>query len=146
MSNEPPPIHSPAGYVARHAIAFAGAGGRAVTVDGSNPLPVTLSGEPTAAALPLTGLASTNMVAGPFRPTSQRPIMLTLAGQWSGTVQLVRSVDEGVTRAPLTIGGQAWGVYGANCNEPVWEPTEPGATFYLDISLTAGAVSYRVAQ
>jgi hypothetical protein len=73
-------------------------------------------------------------------------VVLSLSGIWEGTVQLMRSTDLGVTLHPVTAGGLAWGRYTANACEPVLEEQEAGAQLYLDIALTSGAVSYRIAQ
>ena len=85
-------------------------------------------------------------MAGPFTPQLGRPINILLSGAWTGTAQLLRSVDGGTNRMPLTIGGSTWGSYSANANEPVWTETEAGATFYLALTPSSGTVTYRVAQ
>ena len=72
--------------------------------------------------------------------------MLSLTGTWQGTVQLMRSVDGGVTRHPLTIGGFTWGRYTGNACEPVWDEQEEGVELHLDIALASGTIGYRIAQ
>lgn len=72
--------------------------------------------------------------------------MLALSGTWTGTVKLLRSTDGGATKLPLTAAGLAWGVFNANCCEPVWEEAIVGAALYLDATLSSGTLTYRVAQ
>jgi len=99
-----------------------------------------------AGVAPLEGPASATTTVGPFSPVLGRPIIITLTGDWDGSVQLVRSIDAGATLLPITIGGTAWGSYTGNVNEPVWSESEAAATFFLKIMLTAGTVDYRLAQ
>jgi len=72
--------------------------------------------------------------------------VLTLSGTWTGQVQLLRSVDGGATRLPVTAAGQAYGAYSQNVCEPIWEESEAAATLYLGITVTSGTVNYRVGQ
>ncbi len=135
----------PAGYVTEQVAAFGLPGGLARTVDADNPLPVRM-GVAASASAPLAGSATGSSIVGPFTPELGRAIWLTLSGTWSGTVALVRSVDGGATMQPLTVGGQAWGQYTANANEPVAEETVAAARYYLSIALTGGTLAYRVQQ
>ncbi len=140
-----PPIQSPSAYSVSRAVAFADVDGSAMLVSATTPLPVTAmasSGSPT----PLAGTASASGVQGPFLPAIGRPVMLSLQGSWSGTVQVLRSTDNGTTKLPLTIAGSAWGVFTINCCEPIWEESEAVARLYLDIALASGNVTYRLAQ
>lgn len=139
----PIPVTAPALYAPLSAIGFAEPDSTLAAVAADRPLPVNPVSIPAPA--PLAGTASESTLAGPFSPTSPRPLVLTLSGSWSGTVRLLRSTDQGATRAPLTAGGLPWGEFTANCCEPVWEETA-GATFYLDITLSAGVLRYQVAQ
>jgi hypothetical protein len=95
---------------------------------------------------PLTGTANGNSEAGAFAAVPGKPIWVTLSGAWTGTVSVYRSVDGGATKLPLTVGGLPWGVFTGNANEEVAEETVSGATYYLEIALTAGSVTYRVQQ
>ena len=99
-----------------------------------------------ATAAALAGTTNATGIVGPFAPDLARPIWLTLSGNWTGTVQLLRSTDAGVTKLPITVGGAAWASFAANCNEAVAEESVAGATYFLSITLTAGSVNYRVAQ
>ena len=99
-----------------------------------------------AGSTPLAGSSSASGSFGPFVPELGRPIRLTTAGTWTGSVQLLRSTDGGTTRLPLTAGGQGWGSYTANANEAVTEESESGATYYLGVTLSSGTISYRMAQ
>lgn len=138
-------IANPASYVPQRAIAFGALNGAAQPVERARPLPV----EPMATAAqstPLAGSASASGAAGPFTPDLGRAIWLTLSGSWTGTVRVLRSTDGGTTRLPLTAGGMAWAVYSGNVQEPVREESVAGATYWLDIALTAGTVAYEVRQ
>jgi hypothetical protein len=72
--------------------------------------------------------------------------MLTLSGTWTGTVKLLRSVDGGTTRLPVTSAGLPYGAFTANACEPVWEESEAAALLYLDVTLASGTVTYRMGQ
>jgi hypothetical protein len=72
--------------------------------------------------------------------------MLTLSGTWAGTVKLLRSVDGGTTRLPVTAAGQPYGTFTGNICEPVWEESEAAALLYLDVILSSGSLSYRMGQ
>jgi hypothetical protein len=138
------PIQAPAGYVSSHAAAFAASDGTAVVVSDSTPLPVTAQ-LPTATA-PIAGTTSASLQSAPFTPVLGRPVMLALSGTWSGQVRVLRSADSGLSRLPLSIGGGAWGQFTANACEAVWEEGELGAQLYLDIVLSSGTLTYRMAQ
>jgi hypothetical protein len=122
---------------------YAGSNGYLAVVSDTAPLPVaTLAPAPAAFA----GEASASQVAGPFNPTVGRVIIVTLDGVWQGTVRLLRSTDDGATKVPLRVGGADWAEYTASGCEQAWTETEEGASFYLDIALQSGAVTYRVSQ
>lgn len=140
----PTPIQNPVGYTITRAIAYADTDGSMLQVSTSAPLPVAVTG--SAAATPLTGTAASSLVVGPYQPAIGRAIMLLLTGAWTGTVKVVRSVDGGTTKQPLTINGNSWGQFTGNCCEGVWDESESAARFYLDITLASGSVTYRVAQ
>jgi len=139
------PISTPAGYAPAFAIGFSDAGSLAM-VDAARPLPVTIQAATGAMPTPLQGSATGTAQAGPFAPAADRAVMLTLSGSWQGTVQVKRSTDGGSTRLPLTMGGTPWGSYAANACEQVWQESESGAALYLDIALTSGTLTYRLAQ
>lgn len=148
------PISMPAGFAPAFAIGFADASGGLSVVDGASPLPVSLAGDGPILVqtdngevpAPLAGETYGVCVAGPFAPVRGRTVMLTLSGDWTGTVQVCRSVDGGATRQPVTVGGMSWGAYSANACEPVWSEDEAGATLWLEIAPVSGTVSYRLAQ
>lgn len=139
----PTPIQAPAGYLSSHAAAFADLDGNAVVVSAANPLPVSAR---SSAAAPLVGTTSTSGVFGPFQPATDRPAMLALSGNWAGSVRVTRSTDNGATRLPLTVGGAAWGQYTANCCEAVWDEADSAARLYLEVTLSSGSLTYRLAQ
>ena len=58
----------------------------------------------------------------------------------------MRSVDGGTTTSGLTAAGMRWASFTGNVNEVVWQDSDSAATFYLDINLTSGSVTYRVSQ
>lgn len=140
------PIKAPAGFTPEVAVTFADANGDSQQVSSSMPLPVTVAATPVATPAPLTGTAATSSLVGPFSPALHGAVMLSLTGTWSGQARLLRSTDGGSTKLPLTALGQAYGLYTANVCEPVWEEGEAGATLWLDITLTSGALTYRMGQ
>ena len=143
------PISYPARYAPGTAVNFADPQGMAVQVSHDSPLPVTISaaaGGGATAPAALTGSAATTQQVGPFLAIAGKPLVLTLAGTWTGTVQLLRSVDGGVTRHPLTVGGTVWARFTANACEQVWEEAETNAGFYLSLTPASGTVQYRLAQ
>lgn len=144
------PISYPARYAPGVALNFADTGGEATLVSQSNPLPVTLAASSpntgTTSPAPLSGTAASPQVAGPFTALAGKPIVLTLSGTWTGTVQLLRSINGGATRHPVTAAGGAWARFAANACEPVWEENESGAQFYLDLAPATGTITYRMAQ
>ena len=141
-----PDIHSPAGFVPLHALAFGANDAAATAVDAAHPLPTA----PTIAAassVPLVGTASASGALGPYVPQLGRTIWVTLSGTWSGSVQLLRSTDGGATRLPLTYGdGTAKPNWSGNLNAPVAEETVAAATYYLGVTLSSGTLSYRMEQ
>jgi hypothetical protein len=89
---------------------------------------------------------SASEVAGPFEATPARVIVVTLDGEWNGTVRLLRSTDGGLTKVPLRAGGLPWAEYSEPGTEQAWLETEEGTGFYLDMALNSGTVVYRVSQ
>jgi hypothetical protein len=140
------PIHAPAAYYPPFAVVFADDEGNGVPVDAAHPLPVTVAPANPGTSEPLAGSLSASGVAGPFEPVRGRAIWLSLSGAWTGTVTLQRSIDGGVTKLPLTAGGLPWATFTGNACEPVAEDDESGATYYLDVTLASGELTYRVAQ
>ncbi len=140
----PTPIQSPASYVPMRAAAFADVDGTSLLVSASNPMPVSIG--PAAAAAALAGSTAASGVLGPFQPAAGRPVVLALSGTWVGLVAVKRSTNGGTTKLPLTVGGMAWGQFTTNACEPVWEENEAGAALYLDVALTSGTLTYRLAQ
>jgi hypothetical protein len=123
-----------------------------------SPVPVHGAGDGTATSTPLSG-SITDATAhnlGPFAPQLARQIWLTLVGAGAvGQAQILRSTDGGTTQIPITknsavIGPWSFGsdtpVTGVVINEPVMVETDAAATIYLSITLSAGALTYRLAQ
>lgn len=140
------PISYPGRYAPGVALNFADATGAARQVSDSSPLPVALSGAGGPAPAPLAGTASSAVEAGPYAPVGGKPLILALTGTWTGSVRLLRSVDGGATRLPLSLAGAPWGLFTAQACEPVWEETEEAATFYLELEPASGSIVYRLAQ
>lgn len=138
-------VEVPAGFVPQYAVAFGAVDAPAVSVHEDNPLPVRAVRRPASSG-PLIGTLVNSAVVGPFLPELERPIWLTLAGDWSGVVELLRSADGGATMLPLTAGGARWGRFTCNANEAVADESEAGATYYLSAALSGGMLAYRVAQ
>ena len=100
-----------------------------------------------AASAPADGTATGVPAAMPsFAPDPGRPVHLRLSGVWTGTVKVLSSRDGGASKMPLTLAGDAWGVFTGNCNEDVETPWETGVTYYLDISVTSGTLYYHLGQ
>lgn len=140
-----PPIATPGRFVPLQALAFGLPGEVAAAVARTNPLPIAVT-RIAATATPMTGTVNATTLAGPFLPELGRPIWITLSGEWLGSARLLRSTDGGVTRLPLTVGGSPWAEFIANANEAIGEESDAAATYYLDIVLTTGTLTYRVAQ
>jgi hypothetical protein len=138
-----PSISVPAGFAPAYAAGYADAGGQLALVSQTSPLPVATAAP---AADPLVGQTAASTVAGPFYATVGRAIVVTLDGDWQGTVRLLRSTDDGATRIPLRVGGATWAEYSEAGCEQAWSETEEGVSFYLDITLSSGSVAYRVSQ
>lgn len=139
------PIHAPAAYYPPSALVFSDSEGNGVIVDAANPLPVTVTSAASEAGTPLAGTISDSETVGPFAPVGGRTIWLSLSGTWAGTVTVKRSVDDGETMLPLTVGGQSWATFTGNACEPV-AADDSGATYYLAVTLASGELTYRLAQ
>ena len=144
MSTEPIPIEAPGGFAPVLALGRDDGTGHLALVSPSAPLP-TVAIAP-AGPEPLEGETSAALVAGPFAPTSLAPVYLTLSGEWTGDVQLLRSTDGGATKRPVTLAGAAWGRFAINVCEPVWQESEVGAQLWLELTPSSGTISYRLAQ
>lgn len=100
-----------------------------------------------ASSTPLTGTINTTGPTPVFTPQLGRDMYLTLSGTFSGTVQVQRSTDNGATWNNITIsGGQQWGRYTGACDEVVETPTDGASKYRLDVTLSSGSVTYRLAQ
>jgi len=141
--SDPTPISAPAGYAPTFALGFADSEVNLSLVSDERRLPVAVA---PPAPEPLSGTASASAVVGPFAATAGRVITVSLDGDWEGTVRLLRSIDGGLSQSPLRVAGAPWAEFTASGCEQAWSETEDGASFYLEIALTSGAVSYRVSQ
>lgn len=139
---ESTPIHTPAGYASANAIGYADAARNLVLVSEASPLPVASAAPATE---PLVGQSAGPGIVGPFAAVPGRIVTVTLLGVWQGRVSLLRSTD-GTTLSPLRVAGEIWGQYEQPGCEQAWFETEEGASFFLDVQLTSGAVDYQVSQ
>lgn len=139
-------VEAPGLFVPQIALTFGARDGAAVAVDRANPLP-TRAVTAAAGSVPLAGSSAESGSVGPFAPDLGRAIVVTLSGEWSGSVTMVRSSDNGATRHPLTfIDGSAKGAWSGNVNAAIGEESVAGATYYLQFARTSGTLSYRVEQ
>lgn len=140
------PVQTPADFVPMMAISFGAIGAPATPVTTDAPLPVReMPGAARSAAV--TGTADAAATSAPFAPDLGRAVWITLSGAWSGRVQLLRSVDGGATRLPLTLpDGSEKGVWHGNANAIAHVETEAGALLFLDLRPAGGTIGYRVAQ
>ncbi len=140
------PVAAPGGFAPVAAVSFGTQDGPATPVDASHPLPVRQAlGASGVAAL--AGMASASGTFGSFAPVLGRAIVVTLAGTWTGKVQVLRSIDGGASKLPLTfIDGSERAAWTGNVNSAIGEETVAGATYYLAATLTAGSLSYRMEQ
>ena len=141
--SKPIPISFPSGYAPGYALGYADPDRNVVLVDEQDRLPVALAAPSPA---PLEGQAAVSGESGPFAAVPGRVVLVELNGTWDGSVRLLRSVDGGATRSPLRVAGEPWAVFTANGCEQAWLETEAGASFYLEIALDSGSVTYRVSQ
>lgn len=140
------PVAAPGGFAPVAVVSFGTQDGPATPVDAGNPLPVrTALG--ASGVTPLAGAASTSGTFGPFAPVLGRSIAVTLSGTWTGKVQVLRSIDAGATKLPLTfVDGSEKAVWTGSANTAIGEETVVGATLYLAATLSAGVLSYRMEQ
>jgi hypothetical protein len=139
-------IETRGNFTPQIALAFGSLNEAATPVGPANPLP-THAWLGVADSTPIAGSTSMSGLLGPFTPELGRLIWVTLSGSWSGTVQLLRSVDGGTTRLPVTYGdGTVKGTYSGNMNAAVAEETVAGAVWYLDVTLGSGTLNFRLEQ
>lgn len=94
-----------------------------------------------------------NFIIGPFTPDLNRSIYCEIiATGASGTITILRSRDGGTTKRQMTVDGDLWGKWTLSSltdvalNEDIDSPTSGDFTYYLNINLTAGSVTYRMFQ
>ncbi len=87
------PVHTPAGFAPAFALGYSDEDGNLVLAKSSAPIPVSAGDRARPGAL--EGSTAASAIVGPFSPVSQISVMLELAGEWTGTVQLQRSSDGG---------------------------------------------------
>lgn len=138
------PVEAPGGFAPVIAIGTTDASGMLALV--GDDAPMAMIARPPQAPPPLEGSATTSAIVGPFVPAALVPVFVTLSGEWTGTVRLLRSSDGGATKHPVTAGGGEWGAFSANACEPVWVESEEGAALYLDLAPASGTIAYRLAQ
>ena len=142
--SDPIPLQAPGGFAPLAASGFDDGTGHLAPVSAASPLPVTAVASSTSE--PLDGTLTGSGLAGPFEPSGLDPVYCTLAGDFTGTVGVMRSLDGGATLHPLTAGGLRWAEFGGPACEPVWIESEQGASLWLDCTLASGTLAYRLAQ
>ncbi len=140
----PIPVRTPANFTPTVAVSFSDTNGDTSPVRNDTPLPV--APVPIAAGPALSGSSAVTGTFGPFVAVAGRPIVLALSGSWTGSVRILRSTDTGTTKLPLTVAGSPWAQYTANCCEAFWEESDAAAQLYLEATLSAGTLVYRIAQ
>ncbi|WP_226699526.1 hypothetical protein [Qipengyuania gaetbuli] len=138
------PLQAPGGFAPLGAVGIDDGTGHLATVSRASPLPVTTVAGSTSD--PLEGAITATGLAGPFHPSSLDPVYCTLAGEFTGTVRVMRSLDGGETLHPLTAGGLRWAEFAGPACEPVWIESEQGASLWLDCTLSSGTLEYRLSQ
>ena len=138
------PLQTPGGFAPVYALGIDGGAGNLARISASQPLPVHTTFP--AASAPLEGTMTQSGMAGPFLPASSAPVVCTLSGDFSGTVKLMRSTDDGASMHGLTIAGAPWAEFSGPVCEMVWQETEAGVSLWLDCSLASGTLAYRLAQ
>ena len=138
------PIQTPGGFVPVYALGMDDGSGHLARIGRDDPLPVAAAFPAPPAAL--EGTLNETAVVGPFIPASAAPIVCSLAGDFSGRVRVMRSIDGGATLTGLTVAGAPWAEFTGPACEPVWEEASDGATFWLDCTLASGTLVYRLAQ
>lgn len=124
---------------------------------GSNVIGITKGfGDIAATSTPITATINDTAAhtVGPFTPQLSRPIWLTLNAtvNASGTAQLLRSTDGGTTWLNVTRNGAQIGQFtfasqlGALVNESILTETDAAAIYQVQVQLSTGTVSVRLAQ
>lgn len=81
-----------------------------------------------------------------FAPLSGRGFNVSIWGTFTGTVQLVRSFDNGVTLLPVTANGTQLMKFTAPCSEQ-WGDDGDGVKYALQCtSLASGSAAYQISQ
>jgi hypothetical protein len=94
---------------------------------------------PTPVSTTVSNTTQTDSAA--FTPQLGRPVNVLITGTWAGTVQVLRSLDGGTTRNPITAAGTPYGRFTANAQEAVGSDSDPAATYYLRFMLTSGSAT-----
>lgn len=122
----------------------------------SNALPVQIYQDPTlSSSLLRTNLTSANNgLIGPFTPEVGRTVYMKITASVAATgkITLLRSNNAGATTEVITINGSPWydlsllGALGTILNESVDTPESARLTYYVNVNLTAGTISFEVYQ
>ncbi len=108
-----------------------------------NPVPIASA---AATSTPVTGSTTSSTTMGPFAPQLGRDLAVTVTCTGTCTAQLLSSIDGGVTKLPLTVGGLAWATWTGPVNEVATTPTVAGTTYYLSLTASGGTTTGRMAQ
>ena len=94
---------------------------------------------------PIVGQFTANGTSDTFVAVPGRNLWVSLTGTFNATVTLMRSIDNGTTWAPITVGGSAYGVFTGPVQEALTAESESGVQYRLDCRpFVSGPVPYRI--
>ncbi|WDF73474.1 hypothetical protein [Novosphingobium sp. KACC 22771] len=99
-----------------------------------------------AASTPVSGSRTTSGATAAFTPEPGRDMLVQLTGDWAGSVQLERSLDEGVTWCATTLNNSAWALYTRNVSEAPVTPSSTSERFRLNATLVSGTLNFLMKQ
>ena len=93
---------------------------------------------------PLIGSTEESMITDAFDPAFDKATTIILSGDWTGTVQVMRSFNKGETMHPMTIDGRPYAQFTGNACEDILYDTDGKSRLYLDIEITGGLLNYEL--
>lgn len=116
------------------------------SVSSDTPIPMIFRTAPSGLT-PVSGSSSGTGNSPALSTKADYNLYLTLSGTWSGTVTLMRSIDNGATWNPVTgHGSPSLGQFTQNCDEAITMVKTAGVRYRLQFNITSGTVVYRLAQ
>jgi hypothetical protein len=101
----------------------------------------------TPSSTSVTGTVSASTSSAIFTPDLLRSIWVHTWGTWTGTVQLMRSTNGGLTWYPITTSsGTVKGQWTTNVNAAITEETCIGAVYQIQFTWTSGTMNYEIRQ